>query len=347
MNCDVSTTATIANTYEKYVKERSKQVSDETSFSRDAKVKFKGVSASSDFNASFKHEQEESSIHKAFSEQKKEVSTTKAICYTSDMSFSSITRPKFTPMFVNGLTMLNNAVEKDESDQRTAYIHFTKEFGTHYVKKSEFGAGFSMHHIFNSRSTSQYQENNRRECQERSANFCMSGGIEGAKNSASLKQCAANKHKSCMASKDTGESGYSTSEEQTIITTRGVRTGDLNGLITNDLSPVPVKVHVAAIQDLMKQDWLNENKDYNMPKTLNAQKIKDLLTKGLEKWYCVDVLGLTEDNCYEPKIERRCGLNDDCPTGTVCTPNKSATKGYDCVKQSKDCCYSPGSCFSM
>ena len=80
--------------------------------------------------------------------------------------------------------------------------------------------------------------------------------------------------------------GSSYSSEVVIITTRGVRANGIEGLMKNDLAPVPVKVKAAALQELMKQPWLTANDKYGMPKTLDAAGISELLAEGLEKWYC-------------------------------------------------------------
>ncbi len=335
VNCDISTSTTIASTYEKYVRERSRQVTDESGVELGLSAKFKGATASVDFGLKSKHELEDSSIYKAFVDDRKEVATTKAVCYTTDLAISTLKRPLFTSMFVTGLTMLNSALNLSEAQKKETYVKFTKEFGTHFVLKADFGAGFSMHRLYNNRSNSQEQEKHRKECMETSVNFCLKVGLDLETYGGSAKSCIDNKHSECMENKETTNTGSSYSTERTIITTRGVRGGDIDGLLKNDLSPVPIKLEVVALQELMVQEWLNANKEYNMPETLDAAGIKALLTKGLDNWYCQDVLHLTQANCYTPNIERRCGLNDDCAVGTLCIPNSSASKGYDCEKQSR------------
>ncbi len=78
----------------------------------------------------------------------------------------------------------------------------------------------------------------------------------------------------------------------------------------------------------MRQEWLTADEGYGMPKTLSAEAIRALLTEGLEKYYCTDVLGMTRKECTEPP-EGQCGINDDCSTGEKCIKD-SGPKGFIC-----------------
>ena len=151
------------------------------------------------------------------------MATSYGVCYTTDVSIMTSVRPMFSYNFIVNLNKMDEAVKSNnETIQKQAYVQFAKDFGTHFIIKADFGASASVHRVYNKRSNSKYQQDNRQECLQTSTKFCLGVGAEGKVTAATVEACVGNEHQKCMAKKETFEVGYSFSSEQTIITTRGV-----------------------------------------------------------------------------------------------------------------------------
>ncbi len=122
-------------------------------------------------------EKEEGSTFRALSTGRTEVALARAACFTHDLSVSAqTTRPLFTGDFVRGLENLDGMLRRrrtSEAERRGAYVEFVRHFGTHYVRKAQFGSTVSVERVFRGRSRTEAQMERRRECFAESTNACV------------------------------------------------------------------------------------------------------------------------------------------------------------------------------
>ena len=78
-----------------------------------------------------------------FLEEKGEVVIATANCFTFDLAIGSFARPKFSANFISALKRLDDALYLSEEKQIETYKTFLQEFGTHYVRKAQFGASLN------------------------------------------------------------------------------------------------------------------------------------------------------------------------------------------------------------
>ena len=117
-----------------------------------------------------------------------------------------------------------------------------REFGTHYIKKAQFGAKLVFEKRYTSSSKSSQQVAERKECSEWEAEGCLGGGGGFGVVDAEAAACAGAKVSKCSADGFDGSWGSDNSLEATKTHTIGsspkkfVDWGD-----EDDFDPVPIR----------------------------------------------------------------------------------------------------------
>jgi hypothetical protein len=233
--------------------------------------------------------------------QQGEIVETRADCITHAVSIGSFARNRFSSDFINGLYVLNSTIDKSVSAQVKAFTDFTRNFGTHYSRKTLMGAGFRYQKIFNERSTSLTQSQERESCMENAFSLCIDFGLRvsagNVRVKVSFKMCLATETASCSESSSSSSSDTSSSEETLTFISTGSRPVDgLDAWLTSDFQPVPVNMEVAPISDLITQTNLDENPVYGFPVGLDASLLQDFFRRHM-LGYCRNILGKTQAEC--------------------------------------------------
>ena len=86
---------------------------------------------------------------------------------------------------------------KDTAEQELAFKSFVKEFGTHYMRETDFGASIYFEMRFFDRSKNESQLNTREDCVEKGAKNCagLSGSFKGV--SANIETCKEDRTEKC------------------------------------------------------------------------------------------------------------------------------------------------------
>ena len=182
-------------------------------------------------------------------------------------------RPVFTPNFIAGLTMLDEAsLTDDESTRKTAIVKFLKEFGTHFMERTSLGSELIYEHIFTTTASSKEERENRQKCVKSEAEGSVSGGGFGAELSASLGVGTGKCEESAT------DSAFEESESSEISKTiaRGSRPKDLSNWVDADFTPVPIHRELQTMTELFQTNWLGKDIFYGFEKSLNGQKMKEL-----------------------------------------------------------------------
>ncbi len=313
-NCDVTLNTSVITTYNEYKTERDNRVSAGVSASADMSATIKGITVKAGVAASLQMSTEEQKIYEAFTQDYTEVTRATAACYTKDIAISTVTRPKFTVGFYNGLRSLElAAANTDENLRRFEYVAFTEGFGTHYMGNTQMGATYTVEKIHRGRSSSVGQRQARQTCIDRAANACVGGGVADA----TIDGCMGQKNSECeSALRETTESTGSTQEE-TIIRTSGATPTSLQNWTQATFSAVPVKIDLVPLENLLTTENLAADTSYNVATTLNGANILALLEEGLDKWYLSDVVELSQADLDNPPATG-CGIDDDCQPGEIC-----------------------------
>ncbi len=227
------------------------------------------------------------------------MATTQQVCIKWKITFSTEDRPRFTADFINGLTMLDEASNSEEAERKKAYVGFTRHFGTHHLVQASYGASIFIHQMLTTNSIMETQVDERKECVTKASNECTKVNLLIF----SLESCISQTHSECESDKNTTHSGQSSSLQDVLISTRGSDSINLADFHTEDRNLVPIGLDVAFMQDLMRNDWLEESIDYGFERSLNDTAINLLLEEGLKKWYCDQVLALPEEQCRQKEAE--------------------------------------------
>ena len=81
------------------------------------------------------------------------------------------------------------------------------------------------------------------------------------------------------------------------------------------------------LSELFDNRTLSKSDVFGFRADLDAVGLKTMFNRVAQN-YCVRILEKSEDECSEDL--KGCGLNDNCPFGSVCKNNASSPNGYDC-----------------
>ncbi len=269
-NCQASLSTSSSSSYKSHISERQKDMSFSVGTSFSASGTIKGITLAAELSASYSRTTSESSIYKTFVEQKGEVYTARATCFKMDVAVQAHVRPLFTSGFYSSLVKLDEAAVGPEWKRKEAYVAFARSYGTHYMTETDFGASIYIHQTYTSRSHSSSQENARSSC----FNLATSAGFSVSAQVAEVSTKVTTELNKCDKSKTTDTWGGSTASTNLLIFTRGTTAMSFAQWSAGDYEPVPIKLKVMPLQELMKQEWLNENANYGFAKTLNAGNMR-------------------------------------------------------------------------
>ncbi len=288
------------------------------------KVSFGFVKVRGEAKASLKQRESQKEMEKFFAEEKGEVVISRATCNTVDYSLNGYSRPLFAPDFARALASLNATLIKSDSEQMRAYKKFTRFFGTHYVTTAKFGASLVYEMRYSKRSGSREEANARNGCLKTAASGCVSASsFFGSSN---FKGCMNANNNQCVASRSSGISGFSASAESITIRSKGSRPKSVDDWASDEYNPVPIKMTLDVIANLIEEDSVSASEEYGFPRgDLDAEGLRGLLRRGNER-YCELVLRRTEEECNQ--ILTGCGVADDCQFSHACVDDEGEPDGY-------------------
>jgi len=209
-------------------------------------------------------------------------------------------------------------------------INFIEEFGTHYTKKTFFGATLTLESRWTSSAKSGSQRSANQKCVANaySKSISESAGVPGIFSTSSTTNF---KTEDQECKKNSDNSGYFSSNKmsETNIVARGASFSTDPDVWTASCEKhhVPIDYELKNISSIFKKGWINHLKDNNGNDIDGAflATYLDSITQN----YCEYVLGLGHD-C---DIQNGCGINGVCPEGKVCVSNSTIEKGYKCVEE--------------
>jgi len=200
LRCSKTFSAETISTYSDYVDKMSS--SNAESFGASAEAEGGGFGVN--FKASAKYSQsknsEESKTRALFEELRGEVTLAAASCYTDDLTLRAFVRPKFTTSFIGGLMALNKTLSQSTATQISRTMDFIEAFGTHFMKKVDFGAKMLYEQRFTSRSIDGKEAEKRAGCSEEAAEACAGGGYDDGTSGGSFEACVSAAQKKCSSS---------------------------------------------------------------------------------------------------------------------------------------------------
>ncbi len=214
VTCQTELSTKTITTYKGYLEQRSKSSGSTVGASFEASASGFGVSASASAKYSESQSQSEKAMRKSFSSGTTEVVMATANCYTHDIAFNThFRRPFFTQGFISALEHLNETLSQDETVQLAVYKDFLLSYGTHYLKKTNFGASLIFQKTFHSRSKTSEEASSRRKSFKQSAEACVGGGGGFGGVSASAKACISGEESGASSDTSQSESGSASASE--------------------------------------------------------------------------------------------------------------------------------------
>jgi len=344
MACQASFQTKVVTTLKDYLDERSGSDEWGTSFSREqsAEATIKGITIGMDTSLSFKTRKSTE-----FEESKHFFETTRGEIALSDIRcglleaqiYTHSMRPKFMRPFIQHLAIVDSLLGGRTSgfttEQENEMAKFVDTFGTHFAEKTQLGARLMIEERFNQRSTTTTAYNMRGECNSKEFNGCFGGklGIANVGTIAS-KTCAGYDEERCR--RETNNELVGTTGEGRNVTHRAVGTTQieytdmLNSL--NTQNAMPIGRDLLLISDLFTERNLAQSEEYQFPRSLNAEGLKNLFLEVTNN-YCTKVYCRERDSsCPSQCIHqwKGCGLNSDCQPEENCV-NENSEAGYRCV----------------
>jgi len=169
-----------------------------------AKQKY-GFSGKANVQYKINRDAESSSLIKSMDRGEAEVVSGTAQCFIFDVAVSSYARSRFTPEFILALLDINATLAKSPEEQFDAYSTFTKNFGTHFLRRAKLGASLSFHRVLNTLSGKGESERKRKNCLKSAMSSCLegSGDVAGIIDSASGKACVNSDFNLCLGGNTT------------------------------------------------------------------------------------------------------------------------------------------------
>jgi len=103
------------------------------------------------------------------------------------------------------------------------YKDFVKTFGTHFMRKAEYGASLTFEKRYKTRSTSTSASSARESCAKEGFGGCLGASASKGVASVSAKGCYNQKTGGCESGTDAGGSANEATEEDVTITSKGSR----------------------------------------------------------------------------------------------------------------------------
>jgi len=282
-------------------------------------------------------------MKKLFEEQQGEVTISKSKCNTVDLDMvMPFARPKFTKAFIRGLEVIQDSIDNGSTDEQEGAVKkFIKGFGTHYAKKTDFGAMLVYERRFTARSTSTEESQEKEKCSTMAAEMFNDGCIEFGFNvaykveaEAQHSRCEGTEKENCNGDNFDNKWGEENDIEITKQHTIGSFGGNLDGwetLLTENTDKVlPIERELKLMSHLFQPEWLSESKEYGFYRSLNGTAIAEIFNKTASE-YCEKIMGLNRTVCLQ-KI-KGCGLNSICDFTEKCENKPNTTRGYECIKK--------------
>ena len=341
-NCQSQVKAQTISTYEEYINHRSDTIGDSFNYNIEAttsaETPFGGFSANFAFNKAMAYSNENKEIRQAFQSDNIEILIAKADCFTHDISIAyKYDRPQFSNDFIQGLKRLNSLIYVNGSynlnDAVEHYADFTKRFGTHFLSKSQYGSSLVVEQIMTERSQGSKQSHIRKACFESTVEICLGSsasfvGVEGGVNA-----CMVNEMSSCSNEDLTQNTGTTFSNSLINIISRGSKPLDLSDWSKSNNSPLPIKMTLTPIAELLREENLSIDPAYGFHESLNYAGLRSIFFAGSQYGYCTKVLGLSVEACGEKLAKSKgCSMNDDCATGEHCLNNPRLEDRFECFQ---------------
>jgi len=156
--------------------------------------------------------------------RKMSINLLKAQCFTHDVSIGKFSRSRFTCDFVNALVTMSNLGRDGRDDEALElYKEFVKSFGTHFMRKAEYGASLTFEKRYRTRSSSTSASEARTSCAKEGFGGCLGGSASAGAASLSVKGCYNQKTGGCENGTDASGSANEATEEDITITSKGSR----------------------------------------------------------------------------------------------------------------------------
>ena len=225
-----------------------------------------------------------------------EVIMATAQCLTHSISLSDYVRPLFTANFIQALESLDSASRSNNSDLMDgAFVRFTLEFGTHFIKRTEMGAELLYERRYNNQEEEIGIRTSRKECVKKGAKASLGGGGYGFYAKVQAETQAEN----CRTEGSDVNKQQSQSEENERTITRGSRPVSLEQWVTSDFTPVPINRKLNPISQLFRNEWLTKDKFYEISRSLDGTGIRKLYNERIGR-YCELILSpmkILDKNC--------------------------------------------------
>jgi len=149
------------------------------------------------------------------------------------VSIGTFSRSRFTSEFVNSLVTMSN-LGRDGRDEEAfdLYKEFVKCFGTHFMRKAEYGASLIFEKRYRTRSASTSALSARTSCAKEGFGGCLGASVSKGLGSVSVKGCYNQKTSGCENGTDASESANEATEEDITITSKGSRLAVSPDLVT-------------------------------------------------------------------------------------------------------------------
>jgi len=239
-------------------------------------------------------------IYQLLAQDRAEVVSTWAFCYTHDIAVTDFARHRFSPDFITALYTIHESLKTNVQDQITAYSEFTRNFGTHFIRRAKLGASLNYFKAFASRSFSNTRSLKRKQCLVGTAAECRNQGVDSGSFSGSQKTCVNSKLEACLEEEFNVTNAFESSTASVYIVTRGSKPiGDIGDWAKDEnFVPIPISMDVEPIVNLITDVNVAENPKYGFPEGLNASAIKEFFNI-YDQLYCENYLGLSSEVCQE------------------------------------------------
>ena len=136
----------------------------------------------------------------------------------------------------------------------------------------------------------------------------------------------------CTEEKNSKRVNRTEIDQSITIMSKGSRPLSLTEWAQSNYDPVPLKLTLTPVTELLTDENLSPNVEYGIPEGLNAAALRYLLEEGQLKYYCTNVLGFSQEECDYKSTG--CGVNDDCGPNQYCLNNPKMENGFDSFSSS-------------
>jgi hypothetical protein len=316
LHCSANMQTTMVRTVQSFLEKSTSHVTQSSGLEVEASVEggAEGKNENSEYGfsagGSYQYESSRESSNEEtltlLRENRGELLVADIMCFTHDVSISYLSRSRFTPGFLNALHEINASLVESDVQRLRVYERFIDEFGTHFVRKAQLGASLTFTKLFNEKSTSANVERARKECFSNSVGLCFEAEVEATNVSkkevdfgANFKVCMSNEFSVCTESEFESSEALVESVSNTKVISKGSRpTTSLNAWATSTFKPVPIRLVVEPITNLINPVNLGVDANYGIPEALDVDGMMAFFEQN-NKLYCQHILGLTTYQCNQ------------------------------------------------